>query len=258
MNEPTASPPSPPPTDGGRADNVLREATRRLRRLALDSAEGAFLGAEAELLQRLQVSRPTLRQALRLLEHEQLVRMKMGPTGGVYVARPEVDSVVRAAATYLQARQAPLGEMLRVISLLTGHVIGLAAACTDATLREALTAFVEKADRQPQDLSPELFHALDAEFTAVIRAMASNRSLDLFVQVAQRVIELNPESRALITDATLMRLRRRMWRQLAEAILAHDAPLARRLAEQQLDLVFAAIPTPALDRVAVAADRPDA
>lgn len=222
-------------------DHVLRETTSRLRKLAVEHADGSFLGSESDLLQALQVSRPTLRQALRLLEHEQLVRMRRGPHGGCYAARPAVDTVVRAAATYLQSNNAPLREMVQVVGMLTGHVIEMAVAPNAGPGRSALAAFIDRAEQMPDDLSPETFHALETEFTSILRAMANNTSLDLFLQVAQRVIELQPESRVLITDPTVIRLRRRMWRQLTEAILAGDASLARQLGEQQLDLVFASI-----------------
>lgn len=239
---------------GKPADRVRREATRRLRKMALDAREGAFLGSEADLLERLAVSRPTLRQALRLLEHEQLVQVRMGPLGGCYAARPEVGSVVRAAATYLQARHATLHEMLNVSSMLTIHVIRLAADCTDNAQREGLQNFVSRVEALEGALPQDEFQALEAEFNNHLLAMAANRTLDLFLQVAHRVIDINPHAQVFIEDPGIMRLRRRMWLQLAQALLNRDKALALQLAEQQLDLIVGTIRPDALDNSLVASD----
>lgn len=244
-------------TTGNRADKVRREAIRRLRKMAWEAKDGDFLGSESDLLRLLEVSRPTLRQALRLLEHEQLIRVKMGPLGGCYASRPEVESVVRSAATYLQVKDATLYEMLSVSGMLTSHAVVLAAACNNIEQRDALAAFIRKIDQLPSDPSAEEFRALETEFWAIIRSMASNRSLELFLQVAQRFIELNPESRVLATaDPRIMRLRRRILLQIANAILSHDRLLARQLAEQQLDLFIGLLPAEALDKSVIGASVP--
>lgn len=238
---------------GKPADSVRREVTRRLRKMALEAKDGDFLGAESDLLQRLEVSRPTLRQALRLLEHEQLIRVKMGPLGGCYASRPEVESVVRAAATYLQVKDATLLEMLNVSSMLHSHVASLAAACEDPLQREALAAFARKIESRRADPSAEESLDLEAEFNTILRTMAGNRSLDLFLQVALRSIDLNPESRVLMTtDPSILRMRRRMWVQLANAILGHDRQLAQQLAERQLDLFIGLLSPEALDKAVIA------
>lgn len=222
--------------------------------MALEAREGDFLGSETDLLEQLAVSRPTLRQTLRLLEHEQLVQVRMGPLGGCYAARPEVGSVVRAAATYLQTKDATLQEMLNVSSMLTIHVIRLAADCEDKALREGLKDFVSRVEAMEGTPPPAEFQAREAEFNNCLLAMAANRSLELFLQVAHRVIDINPDAQVFIHDPGIMRLRRRMWLQLAHALLARDKTLALQLAEQQLDLIVGTIRPEALDNSVVRDD----
>src|SRR6516165_10554381 len=63
---------------------------------------GMILGSEAQLLDRYGVSRPTLREVIRLLEHRQIVSMRRGPGGGLSVTAPDSSAVAGAAIAYLE------------------------------------------------------------------------------------------------------------------------------------------------------------
>lgn len=217
-------------------NNVRAEAIRRLRRIALDAKEGDFLGSEPELMQKLGVSRPTLRQVLRLLEYEQMVDVKMGPRGGCYASRPKIGNVVRAAANYLQAQDVPLHEMIDVSGVFTCRIVALAAECTDIEKTKALEEFIRKVSKLPVELSSEEFYQLETEFRAAIRSMMMNKSLNFFLDVAFRFVDQHPQAQVFVTDGTVMLLRRRIWLQMANAILNNDGILAEKLAVQELDL----------------------
>ncbi|HWN33241.1 MAG TPA: winged helix-turn-helix domain-containing protein, partial [Pseudonocardia sp.] len=60
-----------------------------------ERAEGELLPPELRLMTELGVSRPTLRQALRILENERLVRIHRGRNGGARVSRPSVRTAGR-------------------------------------------------------------------------------------------------------------------------------------------------------------------
>src|SRR5690606_24887966 len=45
---------------------------------------GALLGSEADLMERYDVSRAVLREAVRVLEHHQVAQMRRGPGGGLF------------------------------------------------------------------------------------------------------------------------------------------------------------------------------
>jgi DNA-binding FadR family transcriptional regulator len=59
---------------------------------------GALLGSEAELMRRYDVSRAVLREAVRVLEHHQIARMRRGPGGGLFVVEPGIEAVTDAIA----------------------------------------------------------------------------------------------------------------------------------------------------------------
>src|SRR3546814_1841939 len=71
-----------------KAAEIIAQAIRR--RIVLgDLVEGDLLPTEADLMTQFDVSRPTLREAIRLLEAEGLVRVLRGAKGGVRICRSE-------------------------------------------------------------------------------------------------------------------------------------------------------------------------
>ena len=66
----------------------LKGLIRTMREDLLEAAPGAFLGLEEEVLRRYDVSRPTLRQAARVLEYEQLLDVKPGKSVRGYFYAP--------------------------------------------------------------------------------------------------------------------------------------------------------------------------
>jgi DNA-binding FadR family transcriptional regulator len=62
---------------------------------------GAFVGTEGELIDRFNVSRETLREAIRMIEARGSMRMQRGRWGGLKITSPSLDDVADAFATHL-------------------------------------------------------------------------------------------------------------------------------------------------------------
>src|SRR5262249_16766090 len=73
--------------------------------------EGDSIGREPELVERFGVSRPSLREALRILEAEGLITVVRGVLGGVFVHEPDQRMTARTAALVLQARNVSLADV---------------------------------------------------------------------------------------------------------------------------------------------------
>src|SRR3954469_12195433 len=81
-------------------------------------ADGDSLGHEPDLVERFGVSRPSLREALRILETEGLITVVRGVHGGVVVHAPDERMTARTAALVLQARNVDLSDVFEARTLL--------------------------------------------------------------------------------------------------------------------------------------------
>jgi GntR family transcriptional regulator, transcriptional repressor for pyruvate dehydrogenase complex len=74
---------------------------------------GDSLGTEADLLGEHAVSRPTLRESLRMLEAQGVIALRPGPGGGVTVGRPSIDTLAHALSVFLYLQSVPFGSVLK-------------------------------------------------------------------------------------------------------------------------------------------------
>src|SRR5215510_3726274 len=81
-------------------------------------SEGESIGREPELVERFGVSRPSLREALRILEAEGLITVVRGVYGGVVVHQPNQRMTARTASLVLRARNVSLADVFEARALL--------------------------------------------------------------------------------------------------------------------------------------------
>ena len=96
---------------GKGAEAVARNITQTI--VAEGLQPGDLVGTEPELIEREGVSRALLREAVRLLEHHQIARMRRGPGGGLFVMAPSANAVTEVAAIYLARRGMTAGRARR-------------------------------------------------------------------------------------------------------------------------------------------------
>ena len=89
----------------GRLREKPQQIADELRHLIVSGklSEGDSLGREPDLVERFGVSRPSLREALRILEAEGLITVVRGMLGGVVVHQPDGRMTARTAALVTQA-----------------------------------------------------------------------------------------------------------------------------------------------------------
>ncbi|HET9895807.1 MAG TPA: hypothetical protein VFQ44_12840 [Streptosporangiaceae bacterium] len=78
---------------------------------------GQFIGSERDLIERHRVSRAVFREAVRLLEHHRIARMRRGPGGGLFASQPGPDAVTDIAAIYLARRGGGLAGLAELAEL---------------------------------------------------------------------------------------------------------------------------------------------
>jgi DNA-binding FadR family transcriptional regulator len=90
---------------------VARNLRNRIIRGELP--EGTMLPSEQELVHQFGVSRPTLREAIRILESEQLLEITRGLRGGARVLKPNIEVAARYFGFLLQANAVTLTSVFR-------------------------------------------------------------------------------------------------------------------------------------------------
>lgn len=92
-----------------------------------DLKPGDNLPLEAQLMSDFNVSRATVREAIRILEFEGLISSFQGMRGGARVNPVSADLLVRAAGTLLQARGGTIGEVYQARILIEPPAARLSA-----------------------------------------------------------------------------------------------------------------------------------
>lgn len=160
-----------------------RPATQRLyhllRQLVLERPAGERLGSEAELLDRFDASRPTLRQAISLLEGEQLVAVRRGNGGGYYASRPTAEVATRAVGSYCRSLNLPLDEVIAAWIPIRVETVRLAARDRGSRAKAELQAFMAYLRRGQN----RHFAQTVRRFNGLLATLAGNRLLSLFYEI---------------------------------------------------------------------------
>src|SRR6201996_4289635 len=135
----------------------------------------SMLPPEAAMLEKYQVGRASLREALRILEVQGIIAIRPGPGGGPMVAPFESMNFARMTTLYLHLAGATYREVLEARIIMEPVMARLAAQRKDpdavAELQECLAKSV------PADESEYLLHT--GGFHTLLSGLSGNRVLDL-------------------------------------------------------------------------------
>jgi DNA-binding FadR family transcriptional regulator len=176
-----------------RRRDASEQVAHEIRRYVVerDLRPGDRLGTEQELAAELDVSRPTLREGLRLLAGAHLIRATRGPGGGIFVASTPNEgiglSLSESIAAMLETDSVSLDELLDARVCLEVPLAGRAAErATDDTVRELRAAIDEAMGNHP---ASEAFRVADTRFHRIIAATARNELLSAFTSWTLDVLQ---------------------------------------------------------------------
>jgi DNA-binding FadR family transcriptional regulator len=119
---------------------------------------GEIFGSERELQARSDVSRAVFREAVRLLEHHHVARMRRGPHGGLVITDPNPAASVEAAVTYLRYQGASAHDLQHVREVIElGALSTVAARLHEPKLRGLLEVASDSFSETVSDDLPTLF-----------------------------------------------------------------------------------------------------
>lgn len=216
---------------GKRRRSRVEEAAERLRELALEHLfSNAFVGSESDLLQRLGVSRPTLHQAARLLEHEELLTIRRGVGGGYFARAPSEDSVARVTSIFLQSRNVDMYAIAQVTGTLLVEAARIVAEKADLQARMRVCAYVERYGPFCPDDDPAAYVGVVVNFERMLAELSGNAVLALLVNVLGQLAQQERPRRFVLGRDQAQSYARHLQK-LSSAIQAGQVDTASRLVE---------------------------
>ena len=150
-------------------------------------ADGEMLGHEPDLVERFGVSRPSLREALRILEAEGLVTVVRGVRGGVVVHAPDRRMTARTAAVMLKARNVSLADVYEARTTL--EPIAARVIATTRNRKAAVkTLRALLADEEDAIEDPEKFGVANAAFHHGLVSLAGNQTLIVVADMLDEIV----------------------------------------------------------------------
>ncbi len=198
------------------------------------------------------ISRPTLREALRLLESESLITIGRGKHGGARVSSVDVGALATQVGVFLQLEGTTLDDVWHARTIIEPPAAGLLAARRDPALLVELEANIA-AEREASQRDLRRYADLSAEFSMLIARNCGNRTLHL---LASLIFDIIRRQHIHITERTLSntsvdRLRQESIRArtMAVELMRSGAPEAaesfwRAHIEHMRGLVLSAYPGP--------------
>jgi DNA-binding FadR family transcriptional regulator len=165
-----------------------------------DISEGEPLPSEAALMEHFGISRPSLREAFRILESERLIEVRRGSRGGARANKPDISVAARYLGVIMQFDQVPLKDVFLARAYFEPLGFRLLAETADreqavVELREQLAQLAEE---------PSIPKAYVGFFLRLF-SLAGNRPLELLygalTEVVGSELEDATESNASTADS---------------------------------------------------------
>lgn len=203
---------------------------------------GGRLPAERALAEQLGVSRPSVREGIRILEAMGLVRTAVGSgpeAGAIVVAEPEA-GIGSALRLHLASRSLPVADVVRTRELLEAWTVREAARQPTSPQVDEAETLLDSMDAP--GLTPDEYLALDADFHVTLARAAGNEVVAAIMTALRESI--HGYVLAAVPDLpdwpAMQRRLRRQHRNVLAAVRAGDGERAARLVRSHIDGFYAA------------------
>lgn len=193
---------------------------------------GDMLPPETVLGQRFDVSRPTLREAFRILENESLIVVRRGSRGGVQVVSPDISVAARYFGLLLQIQHTTLADLYEARMVLEPAAVRMLAARHDdddiKVLTEVIDDLAALVDAGAESADLDTWSTAAFRFHDLILERAGNQTLGLIGRVLADVVATHMSrvvSRTTDTDEVTAQFKKtiRAYRKLVALVEAGDA-----------------------------------
>lgn len=178
------------PTGGRRKRSDM--VADRVRELIVDSDLKPGDRLPYDWLARLEstVAKGTMREALKALETEGLVRSRTGPGGGAFVSALSGDQAIRLVGNLFLFQQPSIADIYALRKLLEPELVAGLAGRLDEPAYDALRAAIRLYDHEPATAQEEFSQRLaELDFHSLLAAQSSNGILAFVCIFLHRLLQ---------------------------------------------------------------------
>ena len=203
----------------------------RIRRLIArgELTDGEWLPPEPQLMAQFGVSRPTLREAFRLLEADSLVTIRRGPPGGARVTIPGPEAAAAQFGMLLTLSGTTLQDIYEARSVIEPAAARKLAEHGTAADRRRLAEIVDQLREHADDTLT--FVRISTMFHQTIVQLSGNKTLATVTGMLVEIINRHIEQKYVHggpDDAPTIRRALRSYEKLLEFVNARDGEGAER------------------------------
>jgi DNA-binding FadR family transcriptional regulator len=216
--------------------SALIAASLRRRIVTGDLTPGQMLPSETSLMADFGVSRPTLREAFRILEAESILTVVRGPRGGAKVLAPDGSMAARYTGTLLQYQGTPLSDVYQARTEIEVSAVGMIK--TMKAIRP-LEDLVLNGDAVIDD--EEAFADYSLRFHLTVVDSAGSTTLAVLARMLFDIVETHNAlfiaSHEPGFERPVNKTAQRAYRKLVEFLQAGDGSAAQRHWRRHLEAV---------------------
>jgi GntR family transcriptional repressor for pyruvate dehydrogenase complex len=161
-----------------KAEHVAQRLLERI--IAARLKPGSSFATESELLSQFSVSRPTLRESLKILESQGVLDLRPGPGGGIIVRQPSIDTLAHGLSVFLRLHEVPFITVLKAREVIEPALAFEAAVNgTEADFNE-LEASIGRMKALDAQNDQDAFLEENRIFHSVIARAGGNKVLEVF------------------------------------------------------------------------------
>jgi len=193
---------------------------------------GDRLPSETELIARFGMAKGTIREAIRILEAQGLVKSRTGPGGGVFVHQVSEERATALLGNYFYFQHLTIDDIYQIREVLepelAASLAGRLGAQEIAALEEVMTRYSEPARTEEEEREQ---HIASLRFHAVLAEMSGNPLMRFLIRFTANMLSditvsrrlYAPPNRELFESGLDYQLR------LVAALRAGDADAARAI-----------------------------
>lgn len=161
-----------------KAEHVAQQLLERILEGKLEP--GSTFATEAELLSQFNVSRPTLRESLKLLESQGVIELRPGPGGGVIVREPSTDLLAHGLSVFLRLHKVPFVTVIKAREVIEPALAYEAAVNGSEEEFAELEASIVRMKALNAQTNQEAFLEENRVFHGIIARASGNKVLEVF------------------------------------------------------------------------------